>query len=450
MDMNSQSRAIVLLTASLGKPSGSLAKPLTLKEWTRFRAWLKHNDLKPLDLMKGDVQDLLAGLNDRSVTVDRVESLLNRGGAFGLALERWERAGLWVITLADREYPERLKQQLGTQSPPVLFGCGSKTLLEHEKGIAVVGSRDAEQPDLTFTERLGKQAATQGYTIVSGGARGVDRFAMFGALKNEGRVVGVVADSLLRSATHMQYREFILNGDLALVSPNSPESRFSVGSAMARNRYIYCLADAAIIICSSAGRGGTWNGALEGIKARWVPVWLKRSPHTASGNSELSSRGGQWLPDPLESLDSLLIGSNAFYDSEKSSVTLRLFEEEESHPAKDMQAQALSTQSKTPDYKLASTKERLHPVMDRQTKTEIPSNIDFYDLFLARCSEITSATPLTSDEISERLEVAKGQVHTWLRRGLADNAIKKLRDPTRYQSKLIEEFQASLPSCTSP
>ena len=115
---------------------------------------------------------VLAGWIDRSVSVARLEQLMGRGTALGLSLEKWQRAGLWILTRSDPEYPERLKRRLRSESPAVLFGSGNKALL-NKGGIAVVGSRDASEEDLAFTEKLGKEAATQGYSIVSGGARGV-------------------------------------------------------------------------------------------------------------------------------------------------------------------------------------------------------------------------------------------------------------------------------------
>jgi predicted Rossmann fold nucleotide-binding protein DprA/Smf involved in DNA uptake len=184
----------------------------------------------------------------------RLQALLARGAALGLALEKWQRAGLWVRTRGDPEYPDRLKRRLRSESPPVLFGCGNKSLLAGG-GIAVVGSRDASEDDLAFTAQFGKRAAAEGYSIVSGGARRVDQAAMMGALEHEGTAVGVLADSLLRSATSAQYRKRIMSGDLVLITPFNPEAGFNVGHAMARNRYIYCLADAAVVVSSAAGKG---------------------------------------------------------------------------------------------------------------------------------------------------------------------------------------------------
>jgi hypothetical protein len=62
--------------------------------------------------------------------------------------------------------------------------------------------------------------------------------------------------------------------NLVLVSPFNPEAGFDVGNAMARNKYIYCLSDAAIVVATSKGSGGTWSGATENLKRNWAPLWV--------------------------------------------------------------------------------------------------------------------------------------------------------------------------------
>ena len=74
------------------------------------------------------------------------------------------------------------------------------------------------------------KAAREGMQIVSGGARGVDQFAMLAALEAGGAVVGALADSLLRSATSGKAREAIQDGRLTLVSAFDPEAGFNVGN----------------------------------------------------------------------------------------------------------------------------------------------------------------------------------------------------------------------------
>ena len=132
---------------------------------------------------------------------------------------------------------------------------------------------------------------------------------MLSALENEGTAIGVVAESLMRAATSAKYRKFLRSRDLALVTPFNPEAGFSVGNAMARNRYIYCLADAAVVVSSKTNRGGTWNGALKGLKAAWIPLWVNRTESEKSGNASLVQNGARWMPDNLESLDTLTRGA---------------------------------------------------------------------------------------------------------------------------------------------
>ena len=325
MNPSSHAQALMLLTVSFGKPDNADEKPLSAGEWSRLAAWLKEREIEPCDLLKGDLKATLSGWMDRSVTLSRLDHLFGRGGTLGLALERWWRAGIWVIARPDPEYPDRLKHRLQLASPPILFGCGNKALLDRG-GIAVVGSRAADREDIEFTEDLGREAAQQGLSIVSGGARGVDESAMLGALRSEGTAVGVLADNLLRSATSERFRKYLLSGDLVLATPFNPEAGFNVGNAMSRNRYIYSLADAAIVVSSTPDKGGTWNGALEDLKAGWVPLWVKRAKNEKSGNPELVRRGARWLPDDLTSLDQLMNGSTGRTE-DSDHAGLPLFEE---------------------------------------------------------------------------------------------------------------------------
>jgi predicted Rossmann fold nucleotide-binding protein DprA/Smf involved in DNA uptake len=306
MNISLQTQAVLLLTAWFTKPTPGDPKPLAPGEWGRFAAWLKDQGKSPEALLtSADPADCLQGWLDPAVTPDRLRQLLGRSGALGLALEKWQRAGLWVMTRADPDYPARLKKHLKLGSPPVLFGCGNRRLLD-QGGIAVIGSRAASEDDLAYARRLGAEIAAQGFSVVSGGARGVDETAMAGALDQQGTAVGVLGDSLLRAATAAKYRQGLMANDLALVSPFNPEAGFDVGNAMARNPYIYCLADAAVVVTTSKESGGTWSGAVENLKKEWVPLWVKQHGDPASGNAALVQRGARWLP-----VDDLVVSSLA-------------------------------------------------------------------------------------------------------------------------------------------
>ncbi|MEO6194807.1 MAG: DNA-processing protein DprA [Thermoanaerobaculia bacterium] len=295
MSASPQTQAILLLTVAFTKPALGNPEPLTPAEWGRFASWLKNQEKSPeLLLTSDDPMAFLQGWSDDSITPGRVRHLLGRSGAMGLALEKWQRAGLWVMTRADPDYPARLKKRLKLEAPPLLFGCGDRGLLQRA-GIAVVGSRAANQEELGDAFQLGAEIASQGFSVVSGGARGVDEAAMLGALESQGTAAGVLADSLLRAATSAKYRQGLMGKSLVLVSPFNPEAAFDAGNAMTRNKYIYCLADAAVVVTAGKESGGTWNGATENLKHGWVPLWVKEHPDSNSGNAALVQQGARWL-----------------------------------------------------------------------------------------------------------------------------------------------------------
>ncbi|WP_419590346.1 hypothetical protein, partial [Thiolapillus sp.] len=120
MSVSPNTQAILLLTAHFAKARKDAVKPLTPKEWGRFALWLKEKSLTPEQLMNGRLGELLNGWSDKTVTLERIEGLMDRGSALALAMEKWLRAGLWVMTRSDPDYPIRLKQRLRTDSPAVL------------------------------------------------------------------------------------------------------------------------------------------------------------------------------------------------------------------------------------------------------------------------------------------------------------------------------------------
>jgi len=435
MNLSQQAQAILLLTVSFGENDPKSAKPLSKGEWSRFAVWLKDHGLEPSSLLKGNVQSQLSGLLDKSISADRIQALLERGTTLGLALEKWERAGLWVMTRSDPDYPERLKRRLRLDSPAVLFGCGNKSLL-NKGGIAVIGSRDANEDDLNFTQNIGKETAFQGHSIVSGGARGVDQSAMMGALDNEGTAIGVMADSLLKATTSAKYRKKIMSGDLVLITPFNPEAGFNVGNAMARNRYIYCLSDAAIVISSTADKGGTWNGAIENLKASWVPLWVKKTENQKSGNPVLVNKGASWLPDAPLSVEQLMES----FDN-KTDLPTDLLNLAKRDPQPQTQPTVATPQPETAPPPNDRTET---PPSHETAEPSASAIIDLFQLFICKIEELTAEAPLKADEIASQLELEKSQVSAWLKRAVEEGLVEKLQRPVRYQITGKARKQASL------
>lgn len=302
MILSTAAQATLLLTSYFSKPAKGAAKPLTPTEWGRFAQWLHETNHTPEDLLSHNAPWVLGEWSDEKIPSDRLEALLQRGSSMALSLEKWQRSGLWVITRSDPAYPRRLKKRLKHAAPPVLYGCGNAELL-NAGGLAVVGSRKADGEDLTYARMLGAKANQAAVCIVSGGARGIDEAAMLGAIQGGGPVIGILSEGLLKAATSSQWRQGLMRDGLVLVSPYYPEASFTRGNAMGRNKYIYCLADAAVVVHSGSGGGGTKAGAEENLKKGWVPLWVKPTQDPEAGNQALVDAGGTWCEGNSEQLD---------------------------------------------------------------------------------------------------------------------------------------------------
>jgi len=297
--LSPNTKAILLLTAPLitgrGKKSGDL---LTPGEYKKLAKHLVGLGAKPADLLTS-AADQLFGDCHRVIDKARLERLLARGFLLSQAVERWHARAIWVVSRADGAYPQRLKKRLREDSPAVLYGCGDRKILDGG-GLAVVGSRNVDNALIEYTQKIGRLAASAGHTLVSGGARGIDQAAMRGALEAGGKVTGVLADSLERSAMQREHRNMLLEDQLVLISPYDPSAGFNVGQAMQRNKLIYALADAALVVSADLRRGGTWAGASEQLeKLHLVPVFVRRVEGGSPGLDGLAKKGALAWPEPV-------------------------------------------------------------------------------------------------------------------------------------------------------
>jgi len=120
----------------------------------------------------------------------------------------------------------------------------------------------------------------------------VDREGLNASLESGGRAVAVLPGDLERSSFDRALRGRIEAGRLTLLSPYDPDARFTVWNAMDRNKDVYALGDCGVVVSSDYDKGGTWAGAVENLKAGWVPLFVRRDPHALPGNEQLLRRGG--------------------------------------------------------------------------------------------------------------------------------------------------------------
>ncbi|MDZ4165729.1 MAG: DNA-processing protein DprA [Smithellaceae bacterium] len=103
-----------------------------------------------------------------------------------------EKNRTMIVTYKDQQYPRNLLNIY--DFPPFLYVKG--TLLQEDVPVAVVGSRLASAYGRFSTERLSRELALSGITVVSGLARGIDSAAHRGAISGHGRTIAVLGCGL--------------------------------------------------------------------------------------------------------------------------------------------------------------------------------------------------------------------------------------------------------------
>ena len=132
---------------------------------------------------------LLERYGSAARALDALPELAARGGArririaskedTGREMEQVAASGVQLIALTEEHYPPLLGQT--EDAPPLIAVIGHPHLLV-KKALAVVGTRNASANGLGLAERLARDVGAEGYLIVSGMARGIDRAAHEGAL----------------------------------------------------------------------------------------------------------------------------------------------------------------------------------------------------------------------------------------------------------------------------
>jgi len=411
--LTDDTKAIILLCGILGKDRS--VKILSLREYSSVVKWLVERQLRPEVLLNREYIFTLA--EETKISFERLQALLDRGVQLGFAVENWNQNGIWIISRSDPDYPQRYKKHLKAKAPPLLFGVGDHSLLKGG-GIAIVGSRNVDSEGEAFAREVGELCAFNNMPVVSGGARGVDQTAMRAALDANGTVIGVLSNNLLGKSTERTARNAIADGCLLLISPYHPGARFTVGTAMARNKLLYAMADYGLVVSAEFNKGGTWEGAKEELKCdNPLPVFVRVSDGTSVGNKKLLDLGAIEWPNNLKKkkLNKQLDEAASKVTIHKKTDDLTLF---------DVQIQKPSV-SVDIDKELKTIEK-----VEENSEQEILQKSVYeavVPIILAQMS-----LPITIDELAKQLDVSKKQLNVWLKRAVEEHKIMKLSRPVRY------------------
>src|SRR6478752_3317363 len=255
----------------------------------------------------------------------------------GMALKRWaprvpdlaperdlatlQRLGGRLLIPADEVWPRQLGD-LGLQEPLCLWWRGvEEELPPPARAIALVGSRDSTSYGASVTADLAYALAQRGFTIVSGGAYGIDAHAHRAALAGSAGGVPTIAvmaggvDRFYPAGNEDLLRAVADHGAvLAEVPPGSAPTRYRF---LQRNRLIAALASVTVVV-EARWRSGALNTAHHAESLGRAVGAVPGSVHSANSAgchrllreggavcvtdaaeiAELAAPSGDFLPEP--------------------------------------------------------------------------------------------------------------------------------------------------------
>ena len=272
--MTAREQGFLLLTSYLGDPE---RRPLTVPQFRKIAMMARTMGATGTerDLTVADLQ----AMGCSTALARRVVNLLSQEEQLNWYIKSGLHWDCEPMTRLSQCYPDRLRKALGLDAPGTLWTKGDRSILK-TAAVSVVGSRDLQPENMAFAKTIGQQAARQGYTLVSGNARGADQTAQEACLENGGKVICVVADAL----NSHPVRENVL-----YISEEGFDLPFTAARALQRNRVIHSFSGKTFVVQSALGKGGTWSGTCNNLQHGWSQVFCFDDGTAAS--RELECRG---------------------------------------------------------------------------------------------------------------------------------------------------------------
>lgn len=213
------------------------------------------------------------------------------------------KEGVNVYGTDDEEYPAALKQI--SDAPPVLYVRGT-IKKEDRRSVAIVGTRAMTTYGKSAAEKISRELAGYGVTVISGLALGIDAEAHKAALSAGGRTIAVLASGLdkITPYSNSAIAREILNGRGAIVSENPLGHIPQKHDFAVRNRLISGLSEGVVVIEGKMKSGTfyTVNSALDQGK----PVFAVPGPinlETAEGPNHLIKSGARLVSSGSDILE---------------------------------------------------------------------------------------------------------------------------------------------------
>ncbi|MBR3674201.1 MAG: DNA-processing protein DprA [Clostridia bacterium] len=167
-----------------------------------------------------------------------------------------KKNNIQLITMFENEYPERLKNIY--DKPVLLYVVGNTELLKRNS-VAIVGSRNCSEYGKSISRKIAYDLAKQNICVISGLAKGIDKYSHIGALDATGKTIAVIGSGLdnIYPYENKNLYERIIKNDGLIVTEYVIGTKPCKINFPARNRIISGLSDAIVVV-----EAGLRSGAL--------------------------------------------------------------------------------------------------------------------------------------------------------------------------------------------
>ncbi|MBR2240923.1 MAG: DNA-processing protein DprA [Clostridia bacterium] len=187
--------------------------------------------------------------NIRELDNQCIEEILNEEYRKNIEkyIEYMRKNNIIMITINDKLYPNKLKELY--DKPVVLFAKGNINLMNNNC-VAIVGSRECTEYGKNEAQKLSYELAKNNMCIVSGLARGIDKYAHIGAIKAKGNTIAVIGNGLdnIYPYENQKLAERIIENNGLIVTEYIVGTKPDKINFPARNRIISGLSDGIVVV----------------------------------------------------------------------------------------------------------------------------------------------------------------------------------------------------------
>ncbi len=233
-------------------------------------------------------------------------------------LKQYEELGIQILLNTDSLYPHSLSELLGRNTPILVYAIGNVSLLQLP-AIGISGARRASEQSLEDVSLLCESVSSQGWVVVSGGARGADEAAHLAAIRSGPGTMIVLPTGVLKPKLRRGLTQHLEDGKAVLISEFIPEQGWTAGCAMQRNRILAALSKAVVLV-EPGLRGGT-SGTGTIARKLGLPLYILNDQESAGEAAEKFFKKGAKPISPSSTKPKQLV--SAFQRAWEVSVTNR-------------------------------------------------------------------------------------------------------------------------------